>query len=242
MYPVVPQKRQHDSTDDRQPVSSPSNTFMPRPLSGRDPLKSFTSIAPSYFRVANELREKSHGGAKWPGQYYVFPAVVMYMTAFEAFLQELLTLGRAKLEDSPDSATTSILSIIDELKAQRGSYRDFKNWIKEIFRIFDRMGVGIDPNSAAFQNLLALKELRNSAIHYNPVFIEHIHWPDRLQRALQRTKLDVLNAGWVMNFSRPEVADWARETVKAAIELFCRVSGWENPFTTTACDGHLRWE
>ena len=153
------------------------------------------------------------------------------MAAFEAFLQENLTFARAQLEDSGNPTTTTILRTIDELKAQRPPYRDFKDWVRETFRLFDRRSLGIDTDSPEFQNLLALKELRNTTIHYNPAFIEHIYWPARLERALQRTKLEVLNAGWVTNFSRPEVADWARETVKAAIELFCDASGAENPFT-----------
>jgi hypothetical protein len=220
------------------PATVPPNTFMPRHLAGRDSLKSFTSLAPNYFRVANELRDTAHDGAKWPGHYYVFPAVVIYMASFEAFLQETLTFTRARIEESTDPATVAFVATIDALKTQ---HQDFKDWIKEIYRLFDRKGVGIDPNSPEFQNLLALKELRNSAIHYNPAFIEHIFFPARLEHALQRTKLEVLNAGWVTNFARAEVVDWARETVKGAIESFCRLSGAENPFTTTA-HGALRWE
>jgi|GEM_PF-1836978 len=226
----------------KMPVTVPPNTFMPRPLAGRDSLKSFTSLAPNYFRVANELRDTAHRGAKWPDHYYVFPAVVIYMASFEAFLQEMLTFTRARIGESTDPNTVAVLATIDALKAQRAAYQDFKDWIKEIYRLFDPKGVGIDTNSPEFQNLLALKELRNSAIHYNPAFIEHIFWPARLEHALQRTKLEVLNAGWVTNFTRTEIVDWARETVKAAIESFCTLSGAENPFTTTAHNGALRWE
>ena len=215
---------------------------MPRQLAGRESMKSFTSLAPNYFRVANELRNTAHNGAKWPGHYYVFPAVVIYMASLEAFLQETLLFTRARIEESTDPATAAVLATIDDLKAQRTPYQDFKDWTKEIYRLFDPKSVGIDTDSPEFQNLLALKELRNSAIHYNPAFIEHVFWPARLQNALQRSKLEVLNASWVTNFSRIEVVDWARETVKGAIESFCRLSGAENPFTTTAHDGKLRWE
>jgi hypothetical protein len=171
-----------------------------------------------------------------PRHFYVFPAVAIYIAAFEAFLQENLTFARARLEDSGDPTITPILGNIDELKAQRGP---FKDWVGEIFRLFDRRGLGIDMASPEFQNLFALKELRNATIHYNPAFIEHIYWPARLEQALQRTKLEVLNAGWATNFSRPQIADWARETVKAAIELFCDASGGENPFTADYPSG---WE
>jgi hypothetical protein len=187
--------------------SRPPPTFTPKPLRGVDAHRHFTSLAGPYFLVANELRENSRRGATLSGSYYIFPAVAFYMAAFEAFLQENLTFARWHLEDSGDPTTTAILGTIDELKAQRGPYQDFKCWVKEIFRRFDRRGLGIKTNSQEFQNLLALKELRNAIIHYNPVLIEHIHWPARLEQALRRTKLEVVNGGWVANFQSPVVAD-----------------------------------
>jgi hypothetical protein len=134
-------------------------------------------------------------------------------------------------------------ALLDTLKAQRQPYQEFKEWVKEIYRQYDRAKVGIDPNSAEYQNLLALKELRNSVVHYNPSFIEYISWPARLEQALHRTKVEVLNAGWVANFSRVEVADWAHDSTKAAVQLFCRLSGAEDPFTATlAQNGVPPWE
>jgi hypothetical protein len=162
----------------------------------------------------------------------------MYMSSFEAFLQEMLAISRTKSEGSAQPDTARIIGMIDELKNER----EFKKSTINTFRIFNRNNVTIRPSSAEFQNLFALEELRNAVIHYNPEFIEYAYWPVRLEHALQRTKIEVLNAGWVTNFSRPEIADWARETVKTAIGLFCDVSGCENPFTTTACDGQFRWE
>jgi hypothetical protein len=131
---------------------------------------------------------------------------------------------------------------VDALKGQQKPYSDFKDWVKEIFRLYDPVGAGLDPNCEEYQNLIALKELRNSVSHYNPTFIEHAEWPARLEHALHRSKLQVMNAGWVTNFCQVEIADWAHATIRAAVELFSRITRAENPFTTTDAGGMLNWE
>lgn len=178
--------------------------------------------------------------SSWPGHFYIFPAVTMYTAAFEAFLQEHLALSAFRLEKSNDEQKVSLLKQISTLKSQQPPC--FKEWVKEIYRLYDPKGVGFDPNCDEYQNLIALKELRNSVVHYNPTFIQYASWPARLEQALHRTKLEVLNAGWATNFRQVEVADWAHAIVKGAVELFCNISGAENPFTTTDADGTLNWE
>ena len=217
--------------------------FTPVALRDRETLKSLPILSISYFRVANELRAMaSADNSSWPGHFYIFPAVTMYTAAFEAFLQEYLALSAFRLEQSNDAQNTSNIERINALKTQQHPYGDFKAWVKEVYRLYDSKGVGFDPNGDEYQNLIALKELRNSIVHYNPTFIQYAFWPARLEQALHRTKLEVLNAGWATNFRQVEVADWAHATVKGAVELFCNISGGENPFTTTDADGILNWE
>lgn len=214
--------------------------FTPVALRDRGALKSLPILSISYFRVANELRAMaSADNSSWPGHFYIFPAVTMYTAAFEAFLQEHLTLSAFRLEQSSDAQDTSNIEHISKLKSPDN---DFKAWVKAVYRLYDPKGVGFDTNGDEYQNLVALKELRNSIVHYNPTFIQHALWPVKLEQALHRTKLEVLNAGWATNFQQVEVADWVHATVKGAVELFCNISGGENPFTTTEADGILNWE
>lgn len=202
-----------------------------------------TILSGNYFKVANELRAMAAADkSTWPGHFYICPAVTMYTTAFEAFLQEHLALSAWLLKESEDAQKADHIERIAVLKSQQRPYENFKAWVKEIYRLYDPKGVGVDPNCDEYQNLLALKELRNSLVHYNPTFIEYASWPARLEQALRLTKLEVMNAGWVTNFLRVEVADWAHATVKGAVELFCSISGTENPFTTSSADGMLNWE
>ncbi|MEO8158006.1 MAG: hypothetical protein ABI648_09435 [Betaproteobacteria bacterium] len=224
-------------------MANASQTFTPRPLADQDPIKSPHILSGNYFKTAAEFRSMAADDkSRWPGHFYVFPAVVIYTAAFEAFLQEHLAFSRFHLETSDSPTKDADLERIDALKMQQKPYNDFKDWVKEIFRLYDPKNAGLDPNCEKYQNLIALRELRNSVIHYNPTFIEHAVWPARLEQALHRSKVQVMNAGWVTNFLRVEVADWAHATIRAAVELFSRITGAENPFTTTDADGMLNWE
>ena len=202
--------------------------FTPKKLTESEPFISYTIISGNYFKVANRLRSftrTGHDGLQ--DHYFVFPAVTMFVAAFEAFLQEHLAYALRNEKEQSDSA------LLANLKSQTPPYNEFKAWVKEIYKIFDQKEVGIDTNADVYHNLLALKELRNTVVHYNPAFIEHISWPARLEQALHLTKLEVINSGWVAQFSRPEVADWAYKSTKDAVEHFAQLSGAENPFTVT---------
>jgi hypothetical protein len=220
-----------------------TSSFTPRPLADREALPNLVVLSDNYFRVANEFRTMAATDrARWPGHFYIFPAITMYAAAFEAFLQEHLALSRFMIEDSEDAQKSIHIEHINALKAQQRSYQGFKEWVKAVFRLYDPKGIGVDTACEEYQNLLALKELRNSIVHYNPEFIEYSVWPARLEQALHHSKLEVMNAGWVTNFRQLAVADWAHDTVRAAVELFCGMTGAENPFTTTSADGTFNWE
>lgn len=198
------------------------NSFTPRELKGRDGLVAISVLSRNYFTVAQDLRERSkYDQAERPGHYYVFPAVIMYAAALEAFFSELLAL---ELYFSGGDKTLELL------KNTNADFSDFKTWLREIFERYNRAQLDIDFGGELFQNVIALKELRNSAAHYNPRFISHIEWPKRLHQVLNKSRIDVLNSGWETNLSTPIIADWAYGVTKDTIETFCRASGNQNPF------------
>jgi hypothetical protein len=204
----------------------------------------FTIISGNYFKVANHLLELAHTGrGDLPSHYFVFPAAAMFVAAFEAYLQEHLALLRRRVADSEEPDRDATLQHLDTLKAQGRQFGEFKDWVKEIYKIFDTAGKGLDTTSDEYHNLLALKELRNSIIHYNPSFVEHIDWPMRLEQALHKAKVEIMNAGWVTNFSQVAVGVWAHDSVKAAVQLFSRLSNAEDPFAVSLeRDGIPPWE
>lgn len=225
-------------------MGSPSSFFTPRSFSGDRAISGYSIISGNYFKVANDLRAMTRTGHEGrPGHYYVFPSVAMYVASFEAFIQEHLAFSRRSLTDSRKPEAALEIDLLDALKDQSGRYREFKAWVKEVYRLYDRAGVGIDVNGVEYQNLLAVKELRNTVVHYNPHFIEVASWPARLEQALAQTKVKVLNAGWVTNFSRAEISDWAHDSVKASVQLFSHLSGAEDPFTVVLeTNGMPPWE
>ena len=216
-------------------------TFRAPHLAKLQTLDSFTVLSGSYFRVANELRAMASETerSRWPSHFYVFPAITMYIAAFEAFLKEHLALSLHKANHAQIQKSNDIERIN---KLIDNSHVNFKDWVKDLFCLYDSMNVGINTTCDEYHNLIALKELRNSIVHYTPSFIDAAIWPARLEQALHKNKLEVMNSGWVTYFSRVEVANWAHDSVRGAIELFCSISGAENPFTTTEADGILNWE
>jgi len=107
--------------------------------------------------------------------------------------------------------------------------------------MYDRTNGGIETKSVVYQNIIALKELRNAVAHYNPVFLAQTQWPANLIRVLHGAMPEIKNAGWVTNLSCVEVADWAHDTIKDAIVLFCEKSGALCPFTSEYGEGMFRW-
>lgn len=198
-------------------------------LQASDAPASFAILSGNYFRVANTLRTiASDNTGTVPAAGYIFAAVIMYMAAFDAFLQEHLTLSLFAAEET--KAEDSTVRLLEQLKMQERPYGDFGNWVREIYRIYNRSGHAFDTNSAEFHNLYALRELRNSVAHYNPAFVSHMLWPARLEQAVHRSKLEVVNSDWTTNFGRIEIATWAHDTIKSAVLAFCEISGAANPF------------
>lgn len=213
-------------------------TFTPKGLRKvPQKLRNMSVLSSGYFKVACELRDKAcspEGAAS--GHRHVFPAVIMYASSLEAFFNEQLSLSGAFIEDD------ELKEKINDIKAGLGTYKTFSARLKEIFKLYDKKSKGIDTNGLHYQNFVALVELRNSAAHYNPLFIDHVEWPTKLEKVLQRSKIDVMNSGWVSNLSNPEVAKWAYETTKSIIILFCESSGCINPFNCSDKHESFRWE
>lgn len=215
-----------------------SRTFTPKELQNvPQKMDNMRELSSGYFKVASELRDKAYSNENGViSSRYVFPTVIMYVSSLEAYFNEKLTLSSYSMKDG------ELKEKIEEIKSRKGDYRKFKNRIKEIFKLYDRNNIGADTNSIEYLNLIALLELRNSAVHYNPYFIEHVRWPDGLEKVLKASKIEVMNSGWVSNFSTPAVAMWAYETTRSVVQLFCGLSGDIDPFNCPDEHESFRWE
>ena len=215
-----------------------AKTFTPNELRNiSQKLESMRELSSGYFKVACELRDKACSERECVVPHcYVFPAVIMYVSSLEAYFIENLTLSSFRMDDE------ALKEEVDKIKAGSGDYKTFGNRVKEIFKLYDKNNKGIDTNGFEYQNLIALVELRNSVVHYNPLFIEHVKWPSKLEKVLQRSKIDVMNSGWVSNLSTCAIAKWAYETSKSLIILFCNLSGGINPFNCSDEYETFRWE
>lgn len=211
-------------------------TFTPNQLQNITPLQGFMLLSANYFKVANELRIRSHATSdgKYHVSLYTLPSVIMYITAFESYLSENLA-GLVHHSDTLLEQET-----ISSLLYQNAPFNNFKNWVKETFRILDSSQNGIDTNSSVYQNLIALHNLRNMIVHYTPQNIDHNKWPIKLQDIIRRIEINPFNSGWESNLSTTFVADWAYGTTRDAITYFYQITG--HGMDVFNCDKPFRWE
>ena len=98
-------------------------------ISDGDTPPGFTVLSGNYFKVANKLRVVAEGDtAPVATAGFVFAAVIMYMAAFEAFLQEHLTLSLYSLEVEKEANDT--IRLLEQLKVQSKPYNDFRVFVK----------------------------------------------------------------------------------------------------------------
>lgn len=187
--------------------------FIPKELGNEKSIFSFGTMSTAYWDFAIEMETNAINQFKKQfSSFYVFPAIIFYCASFEALLNEGLTkillYNKTKEEE------------INSIKNAQGEYRDVSKKVKICAKYLDRKDKGdIDEN--ILQEYIALSELRNSIIHYNPEFGSIFHYPPRLQAAFTRSKVKALTgADWVETFKTRVVLDWAKETIQNVINCF----------------------
>ena len=170
-------------------------------------------MSTAYWDFANEMELKSVNQFNTQfSSFYVFPTIIFYCASFEVLLNEGLT--KILLYDKSKEEEIEII------KNDQDEYRDISKKVKICAHYLDRKGQGnIDEN--ILQEYMALSELRNAIIHYNPEFGSIFHYPPRLQSAFSRSKVKAsLGGDWVETFKTKVVLDWAKETIKNIIDCF----------------------
>jgi len=214
--------------------------FTPNFLKNDDFLRGPT-LAPlsgSFFKQGNELSQLAEAEIKkkensfFPDQSdYVFPAVIMYCSSFEAYLNENLGISYWLAESDGKYQNLEMLGTIEDLRKMNKPFETFKKKVKGIYKVYDKKQKGIDTNSLVYQNIIALYELRNSIIHYSPEMVEDTKWPKRVEQAFFKSKpKSQLRSVWTYTFSCINVSSWAHDTVKDAVQEFVEISGADDPF------------
>ncbi len=109
---------------------------------------------------------------------------------------------------------------INKIKNSQNDYRDNIKKIKACAKYLDRKKQGIIKENI-IQEYLALSELRNAILHYNPEFGNIYNYPLRLKAAFSRAKVKPIKGGdWVITFQTKIVLTWAKETIKNIIDCF----------------------
>jgi len=187
--------------------------FIPKELEKAKSLFSFGTMSTAYWDFATEMELKAVN--KFHSQFssfYVFPAIIFYCASFEALLNEGLTKILLYSKNKEEE--------IDKIKNAQDDYRDVSKKVRICANYLDRKNQG-NINENILQEYIALSELRNAIIHYNPEFGSIFHYPPRLQAAFGRSKVKAASGGdWIETFKTKVVLDWAKDTIRCIIDCF----------------------
>jgi len=143
----------------------------------------------------------------------VLGAIIFFTSSFEAYLNEQLALILSY--EHPKE----MINFIKAIKDAPNANFSIKDKVLESVKLIDRTGKGdIDKNTLA--NYVALYRLRNTILHFDPNFSDLYDFPQSLQDALNRSKVDVDELDCTETFRKIEVLDWAKDTVKKIITEF----------------------
>ena len=210
--------------------------FIPKDFKSQPKTPGFYGISHGLYRSAIELIKTAEKDQR-THSHHILASITLFTATIESYFNEILTLNLlAKKYHSKNY-----------LEALRlGNYSDnkmsFNEKIKAIFIAYDKKQKGIDTNGYIYQDLIALINLRNNIVHYNPDWENIYHYPKDLEHILNRTKIKLENAGWTTNFSNIQIGHWAKMTVKNILVEFSNITGAHNPFTDDESFKSTRWE
>ena len=140
------------------------------------------------------------------------PAIILYCSSVEALVNERFSL---KEKSAPENCKSLITIIRDGLDDNRSlSYK-----IKNAHQILSE-GCTAKLGDATLQNFVALIDVRNAFIHYNPDFGDVFEWPKRLENALKRSRVKQIVGNWDYTFRTMPFVTWAYNTTSEMIKCF----------------------
>lgn len=188
-------------------------SFIPKELKNKKAFFSFGTMSTAYWDFAVKMESMAlEEFTSQPTSFFVFPATIFYCASFEALLNEGLT--KILLYDKSNE------NEINKIKAGQEDYKNLVKKIKICAAYLDRKKQGIIQENIILE-YVALSEVRNAIVHYNPVFGSIFHYPPRLEAAFNRSKSKaIIGADWAVTFETKIVLSWARKTAKNIIDCF----------------------
>lgn len=207
-------------------------SFIPKNLRKHPVQPGFSGISHNIYKSAYELLKIAQQGQR-PYSFHILSSVVLFTATLESYFNETLTLNLlAKKYHSRE--------VLEALR--QGNNMSFHEKIKQVFIIYDKEQKGIDTDGCIYHDLVALGNLRNRIVHYNPDWENIYQYPKDLEHIIIRTQINLENAGWITNFSNIKIGHWAKMTVKNTLIEFSKITGAYNPFTDDERFKSTRWE
>jgi hypothetical protein len=134
------------------------NSYIPKVLRKHSVQSGFTGISQNIFKSANRLLTIAQQENRIYS-FHVHSSVVLFTTTLECYFNETLTLNLLANKYHSREVMESL---------RQGNNLSFHEKIRQVFLIYDKNQKGINTDGDIYRDLVALGNLRNKIVHYNP--------------------------------------------------------------------------
>jgi hypothetical protein len=198
--------------------SGDRNSHMSRPptyrryLPGENVQSGFSSIAPAFWRTAEQLRDEAvqkTAGQSWPAYWTIHSTICLYQAALDCFINEEITIYGAFTGTPMTNAGYQIQG--DTLCAAK---------LDAFFAYFGLKG---QQATEVQRRTLLLAGLRNRLSHHWPEMRDIRDYPVQVIDALNDAHIERVNTSWTGQCSDVRLAKWAAEVVRAFVDEWWRI-------------------
>jgi hypothetical protein len=172
----------------------------------------FSSIAPSFWRTAEKLRNEAvqqTAEQSQPAYWTIHSTICLYHAALDCFLNEEITL-RGALTGAP---LTDGGYQIQEMTLKAAKLDGF----------FSYFGLAGQEQPEVKRRALLLAGLRNRLAHHWPEMRDVRDYPVQVIDALNDARIERVNTSWTAQCSDVRLAKWAAEVVRAFVDEWWRI-------------------
>jgi hypothetical protein len=182
-------------------------------LSTEDSILGFSSIAPTYWRTAENLRvaaEIETANQTWRVHWTVHSVICLYHAALECAINEEIALFMALSGGVPT---------LDGRIAQEATGK------AKLDAAFSFFGVQGKQTPEIWDRTVRFIALRNHLYHHTPTLRDVREYPDEIIAALKDAGIEPVNTSWASQCTDIRLAQWSSTAVKSFIEDWCRARG-----------------
>lgn len=217
-------------------------TFRHKKLQKLSTDKTGTLMSLTYWRYSqamlNQAIEMYANGQKAGNVFIGLPFIVFGCASIEGLINEELRIAGYDSNSSELEQFAQIFGIpikgVANAKLTADALIDAPNnkinWFEKLSHSIKRLAqddnYSVDKN--AINQFCALIEVRNCILHYSPQFNSIYEWPQKIQNALARSKVNILAEDWMNTIQQKEFLLWSNNCFLRTICIILKAARRED--------------